>query len=351
MRRFTVLVALFALALPTFAQQQQPVRETIDVNAVLIDAIVTDPKGNQILGLTKDDFVVKENGVEQTVDSVHYFTNLRLLDAREQDAPFNVERVSEERYFIFFFDKPESTDEFFGQIALARKAVKDLLRDDFGATDRIAIVGHDVRLKVYSDFTSDRRQLERALDDVARFGGGVKDAPAGDGPSILRNIDRSELIDHTGEVYDALRVLAESLRPIRARKNLVLFSAGIVGREDQANGGLLTGRSQRFEPMIDALNAANITVYPLQLHRNAILAPIVHQRLEEIAMATGGEYYRYANNFRVPLDRIEDRNNGYYLITYRSNKPAGEKGFQKVDVSLRTRDLRVTARAGYSYGG
>jgi hypothetical protein len=90
MKRIAIIVALLALALPGFAQQFE---EKIDVNAVLLDVIVTDNKGNQILGLSKDDFVVKENGVAQEVDSVDYFTNRKLLDAREESAPFKVEQV------------------------------------------------------------------------------------------------------------------------------------------------------------------------------------------------------------------------------------------------------------------
>ena len=107
MRRFALAFALLALAFPGLAQQQ-PFEEQIDVNAVLLDIIVTDDKGNQILGLSKDDFIVKENGIPQEVDSVDYFTNRRLLDSREESAPFKVERVREDRYFIFFFDKPEA---------------------------------------------------------------------------------------------------------------------------------------------------------------------------------------------------------------------------------------------------
>jgi len=111
MKSLTVILALLALALPSFAQEpvlaQAPqFGEEVDVNAVLLDVIVTDRKGNHILGLNANDFIVKENGVEQTVDSVDYFTNRRLLDQREEQAPFKVERVREERYFIFFFDKP-----------------------------------------------------------------------------------------------------------------------------------------------------------------------------------------------------------------------------------------------------
>ena len=99
------LAAALLLALPALAQQPQPAPfgEKVDVNLVLIDAIVTDNKGSQILGLDKDDFVVKEDGVAQPIDAVDYFTNRRLLNAPEQSAPFKVERVNESRYFVVFF--------------------------------------------------------------------------------------------------------------------------------------------------------------------------------------------------------------------------------------------------------
>src|SRR5687768_6662736 len=205
MRRFAIVVALLALALPGFAQQFE---EKIDVNAVLLDVIVTDNRGNQILGLTKDDFVIKENGVAQEVDSVDYFTNRRLLDAREESAPFKVERVREDRYFIFFFDKPEDPGVLFDQLSQARYAIRDFIREDMKENDLVAIVGHDVRLKVWSDFTSDKAALERALEDSARFGKGQLNAPAGEGPSILRSIDKSSMNKRTGSVYQALDLLS-----------------------------------------------------------------------------------------------------------------------------------------------
>src|ERR1043165_3728258 len=140
MKRLAILFA--SLALPLFAQQP-PFGEKVEVNAVLIDAVVTDPTGHQILGLDKNDFVVKENGVEQTIDSVDYFTNRKLLDTPEGQAPFKVARVHEERYFIFFFDKP--TDAvLFDEVAMARKAARDFVNGSMKEGDRIAVVGHDV---------------------------------------------------------------------------------------------------------------------------------------------------------------------------------------------------------------
>ncbi|MEA2491289.1 MAG: hypothetical protein QOH21_3081, partial [Acidobacteriota bacterium] len=41
-----------------------------------------------------------------------------------------------------------------------------------------------------------------------------------------------------------------------------------------------------------------------------------------------------------------------YLISYRSKHPAGERGFQKVDVSVRNQpQMQLKARAGYAFGG
>lgn len=350
MKRFAVFIALLALAVPSFAQTQ-PFQKEIDVNAVLLDVIVTDNRGNQILGLGPEDFVVRENGVVQKVDSVDYFTNRRLLDATEENAPFKVERVREDRYFIFFFDKPMDPQFFQSQLTLAREAVRELVRSDMKETDLVAIVGHDARLKVYTDFTSDKQQLERALNDATRFGRGITTAPKGEGASILRNIDSKKMMNKTGTVYQALDLLADATRPIRARKNLVLFSPGIADREETVMAGeILTTRSHYLDPMLESLNAANVSVYGVQLQQDARLTTFVHQRLAEISDSTGGKYFQFNTSFKSAVDRIEDTNAGYYLLTYRTQKPKGERGFQKVEVSLRNPEFKVVSRSGYQFG-
>jgi len=353
MRRNICLIALLALALPGFAQEQQPLREQIEVNAVLLDVIVTDPKGNQILGLTKDDFVVKENGVVQEVETVDYFTNRQLLDARESNAPFQVERTNENRYFIVFFDKPDG-GLLIDQLTHARNAARDFVDNRMKETDLVAIVGHDVRLKVYSDFTNDKAVLRKALNESTRFGKGLTTAPAVDGPSILRNVDRKQMSDHTGTVYQALDVLAEAVRPVRARKNLILFSPGIADINEEIRNGMILDRSRHLDPALGSLNASNVTVYGVQLQRQSDQAvnttSAYHQRLSEISSSTGGEYFQYSASFTPALEKVEEKNAGYYLLTYRSGKPRGEKGFQKVNVSVKSPELRVTARSGYEFG-
>lgn len=351
MKRFAVGLAVLALALPAAAQQQPQFEEKIDVNLVLLDVIVTDGKGNQILGLAKDDFVVKENGVEQPVESVDYFTNRKLLDQREENAPFKVEQVHEERYFVLFFDKPSDPGVLQDSLNLARNAARKFVRNELKEGDRVAIVGHDVRLKIYSDFTSDKQQLEKALNEAARFGRGLTRATTDVADaSILRHINIDTMINHTGTVYQALDVLADAVRPIRARKNLVLFSPGIMEINEEVRGGLIVSRSRHLDPALEALNAANVSVYPVQLQRNVSLDPVFHQRLEEFASSTGGQYFRFNTNFEPALDKIDDSNAGYYLLSYRNRKPRGQSGFQKVEVEVRNQpQFRVTSRSGYLF--
>jgi VWFA-related protein len=214
--------------------------------------------------------------------------------------------------------------------------------------DKVAIVGHDVRLKVYSDFTSDKKKLRRALDDVARFSLGLT-KPSGSDPSILKTVDPSAMMNRTGTVYEALTELADALKPIRARKNLVVFSAGIYEPGEEVRNGLALNRSRYYQPMIDALNAANVTVYAMNLMPDAPAAPVFHQTLESISRETNGDYYRYAVTFKPSLDQVARASAGYYLLTYRTQKRG--HGFQKVAVSVKNHpEFRVAARAGYSYG-
>ncbi|MGZ4807792.1 MAG: VWA domain-containing protein [Thermoanaerobaculia bacterium] len=350
MKCLAVLAILAVLPLPLFAQEQPQFGEKVDVNVVLLDAIVTDPKGNQILGLDKDDFIVKENGVRQTVDSVDYFTNRQLLNAPEQNAPFKVERVKEGRYFVFFFDKPVGT-ELFSDLTLARNATRDFIDHQMQPGDQVAIVAHDFRLKVYSDFTKDPAQLKHALNEVTKFGNGLKGGEPAATPSILAKMSSSQM-DGTGTVYQALELLGDSLRPIKARKNVVLFSAGILEPGEEVRQGLVLSESQYYRPMIQALNRSNVSVYPINLIRDQTMGtlPALHQTLERIASETNGEYFRYPVSFTTPLKRIEKMNNGYYLISYYAKHPRGASGFQHVDVSLASPGLRIKARDGYVYG-
>lgn len=346
MNRFPIITAFLLLGSISMAAQTPPApqfEEKVDVNVVLIDAIVTTRDGEQILGLGKDDFIVEENGVRQEIESVDYYTNRRLLTSPEAEAEFDVERVREPRYFVFFFDKfsgPAPIEGFDRELWRATKTAKQFVQEELLEEDYVAVLGHDARLEIYTDFTRDRSRIIGALEQARRFGSGNFESTGE--PSIVANLDNQDVMKSSGWIWDALKMVGEGLQPIHGRKVMLLFSPGLFSR----SGTIL--ETQEYEPMVQALNAANTSVYGLNLVPT-VSGSIGEMNLNRLVAATGGDYFAHSVNFMTPLKRIENRNNGYYLITYRSTKPEGTNGYQEVDVSLRNPEFRIEARDGYVY--
>jgi VWFA-related protein len=351
MRKLSLICTLFLLAAP-FLSAQEPqeeprFEEELDVNVVLVDAIVTDRRGNQILGLGPDDFIITEDGVRQEIESVDYYTNRRLVTSPEEKAKFDVQRVREMRYFILFFDKPPGATQVEGfnqELWRAINGAKEFVKADLFPEDYVAVLGHDARLEIYTDFTNDRAKILGALDEARRFSSGTLDAPPANGPSILAHLDPDRVMRRTGQMYDALAVLGTALQQIQGRKVMMLFTPGIPGR----SGSGLPLEDRYYKPMVEALNAANTSVYGLNLLPMAQYHS-AEQNVHRLTGDTGGTYYRTAVNFVTPLRMIENRNNGYYLLTYRTSRPKDAHGYQEIDVRLRNPEFRIEARQGYLY--
>lgn len=350
MKHTAAALFLVLLVLPAFGQEST-YGDKVDVNLVLVDATVTDRKGNQILGLDKNDFIVRENGVEQKIDSIDYFTNRRLLTGPESSANFKVERVREERYFILFFDKspPQYRVSSMGpsllvtsELLRAKEAAIKFVENELQPNDLVAVTGFDARLKIYTDFTNNRAKLKDALNLAITYSVGVKTpSPGTTGPSIMRNLNPRAMMSKTGRIQHAISLLADALRPIPARKVLVLFTTGI---------GQIGGPDETFyRSMARALNKANVSVYPINLLREQRDFP-TDSMLSRLSSETGGEYSPLAINFDTPLKRMENESNGYYLLSYYADKKKKTRdGYQKIQVSLRNPEFKIKAREGYSY--
>ena len=79
----------------------------VETNVVLVDAVVTDKKGNYMRDLKQKDFKVYEDNKEQTIKSFSF--------EADPASPLN----SQPRYLVLFFDNSTMN---FGDQAIARKA-------------------------------------------------------------------------------------------------------------------------------------------------------------------------------------------------------------------------------------
>ena len=142
------------------------------------------------------------------------------------------------------------------------------------------------------------------------------------------------------------KVLADAAGQIRGRKNLVMFTTGFG--EVNSFGQYIP--DQRYYPgTVQALNDNNVAVYSLDLVPAGTIHPL-SDAMTKLSNETGGQYYTNFSTFTTPLKQIGDENSGYYLLSYKSEQPAGKRGFQEVDVDTTNPEFRVRARKGYAYG-
>lgn len=363
MNRLSIGLAALLAVVPAAAQEQPPTKpqfgEEIRVSEVLLDALVTDANGYVVLGLGADDFVVEEDGEPVQLSGVTFYSNRRLVEssARAEQLGISPGEVPTDRHFILFFDDPRS--------ALPRLTVQQLdagrraaqwARSETLPNDYVAVVGYDFRLKVYQDFSNEPDRvaegIERAMTgrevDVDRAR--TADPKA---PSLLAHLPagRNAIRDGSKRIYDALELIARAVDPIRGRKNLIFFSIGF-GEVDRF--GIYSPDQRYYPDLVHALNDANVAVYSVDLIPTGLGGPplgrFLGNSLSDLAADTGGRYYYTFVNFLTPLEQVSEDNNGYYLLSYTSRRPAGESGYQKVTVDTVNPEFRVRARRGYLYG-
>ncbi len=378
-RRTARLVALvLALGLvpagaTPVAAQQQPLgqfEERVDVIEVLVDVLATDRRGRVIKGLTASDFAVEEGGEAREITSATFYTT-RYEDlpaagtAPPSDAPrppagFPPPGLPASRYFVLFFH--DQTVEAVDKAALISNRLRAAreahlwVENEMGPSDWIAVVRFDIQLTVQLDFSQERLAIRDAIEaatlnqHTAAMRPSVRARREGRpsaGPSLTESLPHVADLDRASlRIEDAVRLVADAARPIIGRKNLLLFTLGF-GRTESPLG---SPDERYYPPMEAALNASNVAVYPIDMSGSGNQSP-QSNFLSQLADETGGIYFATFNRFLDAFRDISRYNTGYYLLSFRTEVPAGERGYRHFTVKAKDRKVRVKARRGYSYGG
>jgi len=210
---------------------QQPTFR-VQVDAIELDAFVTDAQGNPVRGLTMDDFEILEDGKPQAITS---FTQVDIpfderTDALDAKAPAVEPDVltndhTDGRVYLFMLDGVAA------EAALrARVFLKGFLRKHFAANDRGAVVflGHQDP-NAAQPFTNNPRLLLAAFD---RFMGGF---PPGDAPPQAVSDDNpaSKGGARLAESFSAAQrsqALIEGLDTMVGLESAIKMMAGLHGR-------------------------------------------------------------------------------------------------------------------------
>ena len=213
---------------------------------VLVDAVVTDKKGNYVRELTQKDFKVYEDNKEQAITSFSFGSDL--------SSPTTAQR----RYMIFFFDNSSMAQP--DQIQ-ARAAAKQFIEKAAGPEHLMAVVDFGGSLVVRQNFTANAELLAAAVTNVQHpnietNGPSTPSmAPAMVASTNLGSLSQAESDYGARTMLLAIRSLAKNLRTVPGRKMLMLFSAGFPTDDPE--------RLSELTATIDACNKANVSIYSL----------------------------------------------------------------------------------------
>ncbi len=345
MKRAAALLLAFFAARAVRAQappgRPESYREEARVERVVVDAHVTDRRGEPIPDLTAADFRVKVDGKPVPLESVEWIPadTPELPSASLPSGPENLFPPAPPpgRLIVFFFQTDYEPSRLVGLLRMslqARHFLESLL-----PTDRVAVVSYDSHLKLRQDFTSDRHKLEDALFASIR----TAEPPVPDDdpvPSLARNFD-FVAAQKASTPERGLFLVARALAPIPGGKSLLFFGWGLG-----TVGGLVgpNATEQRdFSRALRLLAAARVNIFTLDV-TNADYHSL-ETSLRNVSDLTGGTYQKTHIFPGAALDRVRRAIAGRYVLVF--VKPPGKRGEHSIEVSLARHKGEVNARRYY----
>jgi VWFA-related protein len=325
-------------------QQPTPTFRT-KIDLVRVDVSVAGRDGEAVADLQPADFEVEEDGLPVKVETLQF---VRLDGTRTSDLDESLEIRSPEhaareaarddvRVFAIFLDDYH-VDKLPSITATARKTLKDLV-EKFGPNDLVAIVDPLTPLS-HVKFTRSRKEL---LERVATFEG-----RRGETFPVRSVMEEAQLRERNiwelrgGVSLSALGAIVTHLGGLReGRKSVVFFSQGPpLSRVGGPN-------EDRLREVVEAANRGNVTIHvidPRPLGRAPLGGTDVMFRLYN---ETGGRAIVNSNDPSGRLEGIITDASAYYLLGYTPLRAFADGKFHRIDVSVKRRGLRVTARRGY----
>ena len=192
-----------------------------DTDLVTVPLIASDRSGVYVADLRQEEFAIAEDGVAQ---QIAFFGKVA--------APFHV---------VLMLDTSASTKDNLRKIQQAALTFVQQLQP----ADRVKVISFDDQVKDHNEFTNDREALRAAIYST-KSGDGTK-------------------------VYDAVELAMNTIRKIRGRKAIVIFTDGMDWHSDHAT----------YEGTVRYLDEEGVVVYPIRYDTRATTERLAREQASQ----------------------------------------------------------------------
>ncbi len=368
---------------PPQSQQSRPSSPPVRVTTrlVQVNVIVHDKDGNPVTGLTKDDFVLFDQGQRQQIASFSELTN-HLTATNAAVAPNLFSNRSSQglgaqppltvividAYNTYFHDvyfrppvhcgpwppcPPPLMGTIFNQV---EKFISHMQPQD-----RVALYELADNLILLKDFTSDPDELRRVLVQGREYAEDQIFPPS-------KTDNANEMALHT---MDGMRVIAERLATVPGRKNLIWLSSGYPYQR------IIT--DIKMDRTAKTLGNSDLPLYAVDAHgldapmgggggpvpRGAPRGPIAggggggggggpigghpggFNQIRNLAEASGGRAFYNTNDMAGSIRQVIDDSSTTYLLGYYPAHDKWNGEFREIKVKVNRPGVEVRFRKGY----
>jgi VWFA-related protein len=333
-----------------------------DANLVLVPTLIKSSSGEPVFGLTANDFILTDDGIEQKIS----------LAENTDSQPLALVIVVQ-------------TGGAGGRRLDSYRSLGPLLDSMVGAVPHhVAVVGFDSEPHIETEFTADLNHVAGVMADLQPGDGGaaILDSLAfavdllRKQPTSYRRaiLSISETLDHgsKGKLEDALRAIGDTNTTIYSlgfsttkadmkhdsdEFNSDLTPAPTHGclAKDQSNGSdthpVQVPDGKGNNRAMQTFDCLSLLAPPLLAAKMAAMAVLdgMHRNVpESVARLTGGEYFKFENTRSLERGLITLSNQipNSYILSF--SPQADSPGLHAIDVRLKKRTgLHVDARKGY----
>jgi len=314
----SVVFVIVAAALTVCAQKPKasptppPTEETqgsvrIPIRRVRLPITVTDKKGQFVPGLTKNDFVVLEDKVPQTIET--------FSDDLSQTTPL---------YIAVLMDTSPSTA---GKLKFQQESAMNFIQTVVKPRkDRVLFGTFDDEINLLQDFTDKLDLLDKAVYGVKKMG-------------------------KQTALYDAIwQFCDEKMRSVPGRRVLLLVTDG-EDTYSRANIRDAIDIAQRTETTIFAISTKAGFLATVPGVEAGQVSDKKDRDLQTLAEETGGMAFFTGDMLSLErsFTKISKELRAQYLVTYNPTNKTYDGTFRKIDVKLSDGhgDLKVRTKRGY----
>lgn len=334
---------------PKESQPSPPFSVKVPVNTVLVNVTVTDKAGKPVTDLTIDDFKIYEDGKRQEIQSFEMESGRPIVGPEPRHSssdpaggqtprvrsPEDTESERTRLISCFIDDLTAYTPRYY---AWTISALKKFVAEEMGPQDRVGIFSASGNVRI--PFTSDRKRLQDQLDDL------VPGKLQLSRPLLHREFGFSVIRRIRAVIRRLLASLDQHLvflQHVRASKSLVLLSQGFVpGPDLRWRLDRLIDQALRSRVTLNTVNMRGLHTRDLDRYR-----VLLERYLEQLAVDTGGIYFRDSNDLYEGLRQIHNTQSIHYALSYAAPDPQPSGKYHRIKVEVDRPGLTLRHRKGY----